>query len=136
MAKKTRPAISPLESHVMRIVASRGSGTAEDVRRELADIRPLKDSTVRTLLRRLEQKGYVRHAVEGRVHVYSASVPIKEASGAVIRTILDRFFEGSAEKLIVGMVDDRVLSVEKLQQLAARIAEAESCERRKKGSRQ
>jgi BlaI family transcriptional regulator, penicillinase repressor len=136
MSQKKRPSLSPLESHVLRIVAAHQAATADDVRRLLAPDRVLKDSTVRTLLRRLERKGYVRHSVQGRVYSYSPSVSFKEVSAGAIRSVLDRFFEGSAEDLIVGMVDDRLLTAEKLKRLAEQIAEAESRERKQKRDRQ
>jgi BlaI family transcriptional regulator, penicillinase repressor len=136
MPQMKRPSLSPLESQVLRIVAAHQPATADEVRRLLAPDQVLKDSTVRTLLRRLERKGYVRHSVQGRVYSYSPSVSFKEVSAGAIRSLLDRFFAGSAEDLIVGMVDDKLLTADKLKQLAAQIAEAETRERKQKRGRQ
>ena len=131
MSRRNKTALSPLESRVMRIVWDRDSATAEEVREELAPEQALKDSTVRTVLRRLEAKGYVRHTFQGRVYVYTPAVPPGRVAADAVRTIVERFFNGSVENLLVGMVDDRLLSAATLKQLAQKIAEAESRERGK-----
>jgi len=106
----------------MEVIWERGSASAEDVRIELARKHPMKESTARTILKRLEQKGYVRHRVQGRTYVYSgAEAPCGVAARAV-QQIIDRFFGGSFEQLLVGMVDHRVVDERELQRLAQRIA--------------
>lgn len=72
-ASKPMP-LSELEEEVWRVVSKREACTAEDVRRVLERRRPMKDSTVRTVLRRLEAKGYVAHTVKGRTYVYRHGV--------------------------------------------------------------
>src|SRR5262249_49455315 len=74
MPKREKPALSPLENAVMRLVWSRERITAADVRTALTNSQPMKDSTVRTILRRLEQKGYVSHSTQGRTFVYTPRV--------------------------------------------------------------
>jgi predicted transcriptional regulator len=90
----------------------------------------LKDSTVRTLLRRLEDKGYVEHDVEGRTYVYRPRVEPQNVASQQVRGIIDRFCRGSVENLLVGMVDDNLITPDKLRELADRIAEAEAAEKR------
>ena len=108
--------------------------TAEDVRKELSTkVQPMKDSTARTILRRLEEKGYVKHTVEGRTNVYSPCVESRNVAADEVRGIIDRFCDGSVEDLLVGMVNDEVVSVEKLKELAQRIAKAEKKRNRRKG---
>ena len=129
------PQLSRLESRVMDVVWARASVTAEDVRLALEPAQAIKDSTVRTILRRLEQKGYVEHEVDGRTYVYRPRIPSQHVATDAVRGIIDRFCNGSVEDLLVGMVDDKLLTPDKLRQLAQKIAEAESPtpKRRKKG---
>src|SRR4051795_13557716 len=67
------PELGDLEREVMQLVWANGPVTAEAVRERLS--RPLKESTVRTVLRRLEDKGYTTHTVDGRTYVYHAAEP-------------------------------------------------------------
>ena len=97
--------------------------TAEQVREELD--RPLKDSTVRTVLRRLEEKGYLAHTVDERTFLYHPAQSRQRVAGRAVKRIVDWFCEGSVEALLVGMVDSKVLDRAELQRLAARIAEAQ-----------
>ena len=123
--KKSRPTLSPLESDVMRVVWSRKRTTAEEVRQALQASRALKDSTIRTLLRRLEAKGYVDHDVEGRTYVYRPRIEEQHVATQQVRGIVERFCSGSIENLLVGLVDDDLISPESLRELADRIDDAE-----------
>lgn len=125
MARPAKRSMSPLEDTVMRVIWGRGPSTAEDVRQELAGKQPMKDSTVRTVLRRLEEKGYLTHEVSGRTYIYRVRVPALKAATQAVRQIVDRFCDGSVEQLLLGMVDDRILTAEQLEELARKIAEAE-----------
>ena len=100
-----------------------GTVTAEQVREELG--RPLKDSTIRTVLRRLEEKGYLAHAVENRTFLYRPAEIRQRVAGRAVKRIVDWFCEGSVEALLVGMVDSKVLGRAELQRLAERIAAAQ-----------
>ncbi len=120
--KKHRKPLSALENLVMSVVWERGSATGEEVRAALADRHPMKESTARTVLTRLEEKGYLRRRVDGRTNVYSGiDAPQQVAAGAV-RQIIDRLCGGSVEQLLIGMVDDEVLTERELQRLARKIA--------------
>ena len=81
---ETLPDLGDLERDVMQLVWAKGPITAEVVREQLP--RRLKESTVRTVLRRLEEKGYVGHTVEGRTYVYQAT----EARGRVAARAVQR----------------------------------------------
>ncbi len=122
MAKKQKPALSELENKIMGLVWQHGEVTAEQVRNALESSSPIKDSTVRTILRRLEEKGYVQHVTEGRAYVYSPTVASQNVAADAVRGIIDRFCNGSVEDLLVGMVDSQVVSPDQLEQLARRIA--------------
>jgi BlaI family transcriptional regulator, penicillinase repressor len=128
MGRNTKPSHDPgelgeLERSVLSIVWRLGTATAEQIREELE--RPLTDSTVRTVLRRLEAKGYVAHALENRSFTYRPAESRQRVAGRAAKRIVDWFCEGSVEALLVGMVDQRVLGRGELQRLAARIAEVE-----------
>jgi predicted transcriptional regulator len=120
-----------LENAVMRVLWERRDATADVVRTALAADQSLKDSTVRTILRRLEAKGYATHEVDGRTFVYSPRIESRNVAAAAVRSIIDRFCQGSIENLLVGMVDDELVSPQKLRQLAERIGRAEAAEKRR-----
>lgn len=106
----------------MEFVWARGPASAEQVREALAPQRPLKDSTVRTVLRRLEDKGYLKHRLEGRTYIYAGVEPPQNVAASAVRQIIDRFCGGSVEQLLVGMVNNDVVGERELQRLAQRIA--------------
>lgn len=134
MAKQKKNNLSPLENRVMNVVWERQSVTAEEVRNALSTkSNQVKDSTVRTILRRLEQKGFVTHTVEGRTYVYAPTVQSQNVATDAVRGIIDRFCDGSVEDLLVGMVNDDVVSADKLKELAQRIAKSEQQRKRRKG---
>ena len=70
MVELEKPRLGPLENAVMQVLWSRGDATAEDVRTALKRSHQLKDSTIRTILRRLEEKSFVEHEVQGRTFIY------------------------------------------------------------------
>lgn len=115
--------LGELERDILSIVWRVGNVSAEQVREELD--RPLKDSTVRTVLRRLEEKGYVIHSTKNRTFLYRPVESRQRVAGRAVKRIVDWFCEGSMEELLVGMVDSRVLDRAELQQLAERIAVAQ-----------
>lgn len=113
--------LSDLEQLVMEIVWKRGSATADGVREALQSTRPLKDSTIRTVLKRLEEKGYLRHTVEGRTYMYTGSEPRESVAVRAVKQILDRFCSGSVESLLVGMVDQEMVDADELAQMVTRL---------------
>ena len=121
--KLPRKGLSELEHLIMEVLWARGPATSEQVREALASRRPLKDSTVRTILRRLQEKGYVRHKVEGRTYVYSGVEQPRNLAVRAVRQIIDRFCDGSVEQLLVGMVEGEMLDREQLRDLARKIAQ-------------
>jgi predicted transcriptional regulator len=123
-SKKPRKPLSELEHAVMEVLWSRGPANADDIRAGLLPGRDLKDSTVRTILRRLEEKGYVDHAVEGRTYVYRGVHAPQNLAARAVRQIIDRFCGGSVEALLVGMVENEVVDREELKRLADRLRES------------
>jgi BlaI family transcriptional regulator, penicillinase repressor len=116
------PGLGDLEREVMQLVWAHGPVTAEAVREQLS--RRLKESTVRTVLRRLEEKGYARHTVDGRTYVYQASEPRARVAAKAVKRIVDWFCNGSIEEVLVGMVDNAMLDQKQLRELADQVAKA------------
>jgi BlaI family transcriptional regulator, penicillinase repressor len=116
------PELGDLEREVMQLVWANAPITAEAVRERLS--RPLKESTVRTVLRRLEDKGYTTHTVDGRTYVYQAAEPRGRVAAKAVQRIVDWFCNGSIEEVLVGMVDTAMLDQRQLRMLADQVAKA------------
>lgn len=119
------PPVSDLEAEVMDILWREGSGTAEEVRRELRS-HQLTDSTVRTLLRRLEGKGYLEHRTESRRFVYRPAIERGAAAAAAVSRVVRKVCGGTVDSLLVGMVQGGVVrrqEIERLEELLERIEE-------------
>jgi len=111
----------------MDVLWEHGPCTAEYVRAALEDLP--HDSTVRTLLRVLKEKGYVR--IRGRQPaMYEAKVPRELAQRKATGSLISRFFGGSVEALVVSLLEDEKLSTEQLDQLRKSMAR-----RNRKGNR-
>src|SRR5436190_5599328 len=123
MRKPARKTLSPLEHQLMEILWKRGPGTAEQIREALTPRHRLKDSTIRTVLRRLQEKGYVNRKIEGNAFVYRGLEKPRNVAVRAVRQILDRFCDGSLEQLLVGLVENEVVDRAELQQLARKIAQ-------------
>lgn len=103
------------ELDVMAVLWTRGSGTVVEVRDALSD--DLAYTTVLTVLRTLQEKGYVRHAVEGRAHRYYPAVTQRAAGGTALSRVLDKIFGGSSELLLTQLVTERRLGDDELRRL-------------------
>ena len=91
--------------------------TVEAVHRIISRRYKLKETTTRTLMRRLEKKGYLMHESDGRAYVYRAAEPARSLAARAVRQIIDRFCRGSLEELVSGMVDAKVVNKEDLDTL-------------------
>ena len=118
------PELGDLEREVMQLVWAHGPITADAVRERL--IRRLKESTVRTVLRRLEDKGYTTHTVDGRTYVYQAAEPRGRVAAKAVQRIVDWFCNGSIEEVLVGMVDNAMLDQKQLRMLAEKVEKAKA----------
>jgi BlaI family penicillinase repressor len=116
------PDLGELEREVMQLVWAAGETTADAIRERIA--RKPKESTVRTVLRRLEDKGYIAHTVTGRTYVFRAAEARPHVAARAVKGIVDWLCDGSVEEVLVGMVDARMLDRGTLQRLARRIEEA------------
>ncbi len=121
--------IGEVEQLVMDYIWTHGPASSEVCREGLASSRRMKDSTIRTVLRRLEEKGYLTHHIQGRTFIYKASDVRQNVAVRAVKGIIDRFCGGSAEQLVLGMVDNAVLNRKQLERLARKIAEKEIAEK-------
>ena len=113
------------ERDVMAVLWRRGSGTVNEVRDELDD--DLAYTTVLTILRTLEDKGFITHLTEGKAHRYLPAVSQDLAGKSVLARVLDKVFAGSPEMLLTQLVSERDLDQDDLLRLRklldARLAE-------------
>lgn len=121
-----RGAFSDLEQSIMEAVWKRGHASADQVRQDLLPGRVLKESTVRTMLSRLEEKGHLRHAVEGRTFIYSAVEAPQNLAIRAVRQIVEKFCSGSVEQLLVGMVSNDLIDAADLRRLAGKVDKAKT----------
>ena len=103
------------EADVMRVLWEHGPSVVNEVKDQLAD--ELAYTTVLTILRTLEQKGYVKHEEEGRVHRYYAAVKEDAARKSALQHLTGKLFKGSAELLFTHLVSDKKLSKDQIQRM-------------------
>jgi len=105
----------------MEFLWEHGPATGEAVRSAAGKERPLTDSTIRTVLRRLEAKQYVRHRLDGRQFLYASAREPRKVATEAVRHVLKNFCHGSLEELLTGLVDHRVVDSAELRRLAEKI---------------
>jgi BlaI family transcriptional regulator, penicillinase repressor len=115
--------LGEVEQAVMDYVWASGPCSSEECREALASTRPMKESTIRTVLRRLEQKGYIEHSVNGRTFIYRAAEPRQNVVARAVKNLIDRFCGGSAEEFVIGMVDNEVIDRKQFERIARKIAQ-------------
>jgi predicted transcriptional regulator len=103
------------ELDLMEVLWERGSATAAEVRDALED--DLAHNTVLTILRRMEDKGYLRHEEEGRAHRFFPLVEREQVQRSTLTRMLDRVFGGSPELLLNHLVSERKLSATQIHTL-------------------
>jgi BlaI family transcriptional regulator, penicillinase repressor len=116
-----RGPLTELQQAILDFIWSNGPATSEQVREALQSRHPLKDSSVRTLLRRLEARGYLSHRLDGKVFVYRANIRPRSVAARAVQQIIERFCAGSVEQFLVGMVDEKVLPLREIERLATKV---------------
>lgn len=114
---RLRTPLTELENQVMQVVWECGPSPVEAVHQVVSRRHDLKETSVRTILRRLEQKGYLQHEERGRAYVYRAAETARSLAARAVRQIIDRLCQGSVEELVSGMVEAQVLSQGELDRL-------------------
>ena len=124
MPKETNTQLSRREREIMDVIYRAGRATAAEVLDQLAD--PPSYSTVRALLRVLEDKGHLRHEEDGPRYVFLPTVPRERALQSALRQLLHTFFDGSTEQAVAALLDlsSTRLSDEELTRLSRLIADA------------
>ena len=125
MARKESTTLTEAELRLMNVLWDRGPSTVKDVLDALPDDPPLAYTTILTFLRILEDKGYLEHEKDGRAFLYKPRVPRDQARQSAVRQILSRFFEGSAEQLVLNLLNTEKLSSEEMKSLRKLIKEAQ-----------
>ena len=115
-------ALGDRELDIMTILWQQQSGTVTEVQAALGT--PLAYTTVLTILRNLEAKGFVRRQEEGRAHRYFPRVKQRVAQRRALRRLIDTLFLGSPEALLAQLVDDHDLTAEELQRIAKQLTDA------------
>ena len=105
----------------MEFLWAHGPSTSEQMREGVRTKHPMKEATARTILRRLEEKGLAMHRLEGRTYIYSAVMPPENVAMRTIRQIIDRFWGGSAQALVAGMVEHEVIDPAELRELSRKL---------------
>ena len=121
MTTRNGQSLTELQQAIVDFIWTSGPSTAEQVREGIASSHTLKDSTVRTLLRRLEERGFLTHTVQGKVFIYEAAVRPRSVAARTVQQIIERFWSGSAEQFLAGMVDEKVLTPAQIRKLASKI---------------
>jgi len=109
------------EADVMQVLWDHGPSVVNEVKDELHDV--LAYTTVLTILRTLESKGYVKHEEEGRVHRYYAAVKENAARKSALRHLTGKLFKGSSELLFTHLVSDQKLSADQVRRMRELLAE-------------
>jgi BlaI family penicillinase repressor len=117
--KRTLPPLGDLEHELLAILWKHGEMTALAVGKHVA--RKLKDATIRTVLRRLEDKGYVTHSVVSGTFIYRATESAESTAANAVKGIVDRFCGGSIERVLAGLVDAALLDPNQLATLAGKL---------------
>ena len=121
MSRPRTPTLTDGELRLMRVLWDKGEATVSDVVAALKDKPRPAYNTVLTLLRILERKGYVTHRKDGRAFTYLAAVDRGHARQSALKTLVNRFFEGSPRLLVLNLLEDEDLSAEAVKQLKQRI---------------
>ena len=104
------PTLTPQELAIMKIVWRKDETTVRDVHDALNEKRPVAYTTVMTMMRILEQKGYLTKATHERAHVYRPAKPRQQVIGGMVRDFLDRVFDGASDALLVHLAKDNKLT--------------------------
>ena len=102
----------------MKVVWDREQATVRDVYQAILEKRKVAYTTVMTMMKILEQKGYLKKSQEERAYVYRAAQPKRQVIGAMVRDFINRVFNGSAEPLLVHLVEEHHLTQEDLEEIA------------------
>ena len=108
--RKPHPTLTPQELAIMKVVWRRNEATVREVHEVLNEARPVAYTTVMTLMRILQEKGYLTKATHEKAHVYRPVQPRQQVIGGMVREFLDRVFDGASDALLVHLARDNKLT--------------------------
>jgi BlaI family transcriptional regulator, penicillinase repressor len=124
MPRKKSPALTDAEARVMRVLWELQTATVADVVNGLRKKRPVTYSTAQTMLRILEEKGYVTHEKVARAFIYQPKVDERQARLRALRQLVGRLFDGSASLLVLNVLEDETLDPAELRRMKRLIVDA------------
>jgi predicted transcriptional regulator len=122
MPRRKQLAITERQFEVLSLLWEHGPMTVRDLLDHLDRDHPLPYTTVLGLLQNMERAGLATHEVENQTHRYRALLSREQATGTLLSDFVARFFRGSAERLVLGLVDAEQLSADDLRQIEAQLA--------------
>jgi BlaI family transcriptional regulator, penicillinase repressor len=117
-----------LELQIMNVVWEKGKATVHDVKEALGTGRKPAYSTILTVMRNIEAKGYLEHDIENRTFIYRPAVSQRAVRHSILDDLLERLFEGSPFLLVNSLVEQKKISEEELNQIQQVIKEAKNNE--------
>ena len=115
--------LTPQELEIMKLVWQRQTATVRDIYEALLEQRKIAYTTVMTMMKILENKGYLKKRRQDRAFIYRPAHPKNQVIGGMLREFIDRVFNGSAEPLLVHLVKTRQIRQKELQKIARMIEE-------------
>jgi predicted transcriptional regulator len=124
--RKPHPTLTPQELAIMKVVWRKDESTVRDVHDALNEERPVAYTTVMTMMRILEGKGYLTKATNEKAHVYRAAKPSQQVIGGMVRDFLDRVFDGASDALLVHLARDNKLTAKQKKMVRQLIDEQDA----------
>jgi predicted transcriptional regulator len=116
--RRRSPTLTEQELEIMKIVWERDSATVRDVYEAILERRKVAYTTVMTMMKILEQKKYLKKTLADRAYVYRPAQPKGQVIGDMVRDFVNRVFNGSAEPLLLHLVEEHDMSPEELEEIA------------------
>jgi BlaI family transcriptional regulator, penicillinase repressor len=120
------PTLTPQELAIMKVVWRTDEATVRDVYEALQVTRPVAYTTVMTMMKILQEKGYLTKATNDRAHVYRPAKPSQQVIGGMVRDFLDRVFDGASDALLVHLARDNKLTAKQRRIVRQLLDEKES----------
>jgi predicted transcriptional regulator len=120
--RQPHPTLTPQELAIMKVIWRMEKATVRDVYEALRETRQIAYTTVMTMMRILEEKGYLKKSATDRAHLYRPAKPRQQVVGAMVRDFLDRVFDGASEGLLLHLAKDNKLT-EKQRRIVKQLVE-------------
>ena len=124
MARRQSPTLTDGEARLMTVLWERGRATVAEIVDALGRKRPVNYSTVQTMMRILEEKGYAKHEKVGRAFIYRAVIDAKQARRRALKHLVSRLFDNSPSLLVLNVLEDEQIDPAELKQLKKLIEDA------------